>query len=253
MPDAPPSGPVWILASQSPRRRALMAALGLPHEVVAADVPEDPRDGEEPQALALRLALAKARAVAARYPQRYVVAADTVVAVGRTILGKPADEAEAVEMLRFLRGRVHRVFTALAVLAGPLGLGAGDLAAISVRMRAYQDEEILAYVRTGDPLDKAGAYAIQHRGFRPVAELHGCYAGVLGFPLCHFGRTLRSLGLAHPADIPALCQRHTGIPCRVHPEVLAGDPLWRFPWPGDNPCVAPTGGGCSGCEPTSTR
>ncbi len=232
MPDALPQEPVWILASQSPRRRALMLALGLPHEVVAADVPEDPLDGEDPQALALRLALAKARAVAAQHPQRYVVAADTVVAVEGAILGKPADEAEAVEMLRLLRGRVHQVFTAVAVLAGPLGLGAGDLAAISVRMRAYRDEELLAYVRTGDPLDKAGAYAIQHQGFRPVADLRGCHAGVLGFPLCHFWRVLRSLSLPRPYYVPALCREHTGFPCQVYPEVLAGAPLWRFPWPG---------------------
>lgn len=209
-----------------------MLALGLPHEVVVADVEEDPLDGEDPQALALRLALAKAQAAAAQHPQRYVVAADTVVAVEGTILGKPADEAEAVEMLRLLRGRVHQVFTAVAVLAGPLGLGAGDLAAIAVRMRDYQDEEILTYVRTGDPLDKAGAYAIQHRGFHPVAAIRGCYAGVLGFPLCHFWRVLRSLGLPRPADVPALCREHTGFPCQVYPEVLAGEPLQRFPWPG---------------------
>jgi len=232
MPDASPPGPVWILASQSPRRQALMLALGLPHEVAAADVAEDPRDGEDPSALALRLALAKAQAVAARHPRRCVVAADTVVAVGRAILGKPADEAEAVEMLRLLRGRAHQVFTAVTVLAGPLGLGATDLAATSVRMRAYRDEEILAYVRTGDPLDKAGAYAIQHQGFRPARDFTGCYAAVLGFPLCHFWRVLRSLGIPGPADVPHLCQEHTGVPCRVYPEVLAGDPLRRFPWPG---------------------
>ncbi|MGQ9569029.1 MAG: Maf family protein [Anaerolineae bacterium] len=242
MPERPLPKPVWILASQSPRRQALMLALGLPHEMVAADVAEDPHDGEDPQALALRLALDKAQAVAERYPQHYVVAADTVVAVGRAILGKPADEAEAVEMLRLLRGRVHQVFTAVAVLAGPLGSGAGDLATISVRMRAYRDEEILAYVRTGDPLDKAGGYAIQHQGFRPVADLHGCYAGVLGFPLCHFWRVLRSLGLPRPADVPALCREHTGFPCRIYPEVLAGEPLQRFPWPSHGQAAGEQGG-----------
>lgn len=229
MPDAPLPEPVWVLASQSPRRQAFLAALGLPHEVVAAHVPEDPQGGEDPEALALRLALSKAQAVAALRPQRYVVAADTVVAVEGAILGKPADEAEAVEMLRLLRGRAHQVFTALTVLAGPLGLGAQDLAATSVHMRAYREEEILVYVRTGDPLDKAGAYAIQHQGFRPVRDFQGCYAAVLGFPLCHFWRVLRSLGIPGPADVPVLCREHTGVPCHIYAEVLAGEPLRRFP------------------------
>lgn len=228
MPDPLPSEPAWILASRSPRRQAFLSALGLPHRVVAADVDENPLPGEEPGSLALRLALEKAQAVARRHPDGYVVAADTVVALGDTLLGKPADEDEAVAMLRLLRGREHRVFSALAVLAGPLGRGAADLAAIPVHMRDYGDGEVLAYVRTGDPLDKAGGYAIQHGGFRPVAAIRGCYAGVMGFPLCHFRRMLRALGIPFRDDVPDLCQGHTGAPCLVHPEVLAGEPLRAF-------------------------
>lgn len=234
MPEPPPPVPAWILASRSPRRQALLATLGLPYHVVAADVDEDPQPGEDPGSLALRLALEKAWAVASQHPDRYVVAADTVVALGDTLLGKPANEEEAVAMLRLLRGREHRVVTALVLLAGPLGYGAADLATVPVRMRDYRDAEILAYVRTGDPLDKAGGYAIQHGGFRPVAAIRGCYAGVMGFPLCHFRRMLRALGIPFREDIPILCRRHTGARCHIHPEVLAGEPLRLFALPGSS-------------------
>lgn len=208
-----------------------MDLLSLCDQVAEAGVIEDPAEGESPRALALRLALAKALAVARRHPQARVVGADTVVAVDDMILGKPADGTEAVEMLRLLRGRAHQVFSGLVVLDGETGLGTADSAATEVWMRDYTDREITAYVRTGDPLDKAGGYAIQHGGFRPVARMEGCYASVMGFPMCHLRRSLRALGIPYQRDMPALCRAHTGHPCQVYPQVLRGDPLWLFRLP----------------------
>ena len=112
------------------------------------------------------------------------------------ILGKPADAYEAESMLRRLRGREHQVFTALAVVRRSEGFLALDWCVTDVPMRTYSDEEMCAYIATGDPLDKAGAYAIQHPDFSPVAELQGCFANVMGLPLCHVERTLMQAG--HP-------------------------------------------------------
>jgi len=222
---------LWILASRSPRRRAFMSLLGLPHEVVSADVEESPLEGEGPQATALRLGLSKAGAIASEHPRRRIIAADTVVVVDDAILGKPADGDEAAKMLRLLRGRPHRVISGLAVLDGGSGRGVADFAATEVWMRDYTDGEIRSYVRTGDPLDKAGAYAIQHGGFRPVDRMEGCYASVMGFPMCHLRRALRRLGIPFEGDVPALCLAHTDHSCRMYPQVLAGKPLWRFSLP----------------------
>ena len=144
----------------------------------------------------LRLAEGKARAVfAAQVPvDSLIIAADTTVADGTDILGKPVDEQQAVEMLTRLRGHQHQVYTAVALLRAADGALLLDACVTDVPMRDYTPQEIAAYVATGDPLDKAGAYAIQHAGFHPVEHLEGCYANVVGLPLCHLRRSAAAAG-----------------------------------------------------------
>ncbi|MFZ1753727.1 MAG: Maf family nucleotide pyrophosphatase, partial [Caldilineaceae bacterium] len=173
-----------ILASASPRRRQFVAGLGIDVATAAADIDETPLPGEGAKALARRLALAKARAVAAdssmTQHHALVIGADTVVALDGTLLGKPADVQEAAAMLAALAGRVHQVHSALALVHvdGDEQTHRVVLNTTHVTMRDYSAAEIDAYVATGDSLDKAGAYAIQHRGFEPVARVDGRPAGV---------------------------------------------------------------------------
>jgi septum formation protein len=208
-----------LLASQSPRRRELLTLLELPFEATVAHVIEVPRSNEPPDELVVRLSQAKARAVFT-CSDVVVIACDTVVALDGEILGKPRDASEATAMLRRLRGRSHAVYSAVTLLEPSTGRTLTDVAETQVTMRAYTEVEIAAYVASGDPLDKAGAYAIQHAGFHPVAEIEGCYANVVGFPLCHLTRCLRAWGIAPSADVPAACQSHTERRCRIHPSIL---------------------------------
>jgi MAF protein len=213
-----------VLASNSPRRRQLMALGGWFFTLIPADVDERPLPGEQPEEYVLRLAEWKARAAAGRAPQAsIVIAADTTVADGWDILGKPANAAEAEDMLRRLRGRTHRVYTALVALRPADGDLVRDCCQTEVPMRAYSDEEMLAYIISGDPLDKAGAYAIQHDGFNPVERLWGCYANVMGLPLCHLQRTLERLGVPAENDVPQACQTALGYDCPVYAQVLKGE------------------------------
>ena len=175
-----------ILASQSPRRRRFLHDLGLNFTTLAADIDETPLPDEEPAATALRLAEAKALAIAAQLkesPPCLILASDTVVAMEQEMLGKPMDAEDAARMLRILRAAPHAVHTAVCALAYPSGESHTRLNSTTVIMRAYTDAEIDAYVATGDPFDKAGAYAIQHPIFAPVARLDGCYTSVMGLPL----------------------------------------------------------------------
>jgi len=210
--DTPLTGfPRLVLASQSPRRRALLTALGVTFTVDAADVDETPLPGEPPDALACRLCRAKAAAVAARHPGATVLAADTMVATDGMLLGKPADAFEATAMLRMLRGRTHQVYTAVCVAhAGAL---ASQLSISDVTMRPYSDAEIAAYVATGDPLDKAGAYAIQHLLFAPVAGWGGCYASIMGLPLGVAAAMLADAGIRVPANVANICANLSGGVC----------------------------------------
>ena len=214
------SKPRLLLASQSPRRHELLALLGIPFEVTAPDVAEVPRADESPVALAIRLSQAKARAACSDAAIFGVIACDTVVALDGELLGKPRDAAEATAMLRRLRGRRHTVHSAVNLLETATGHTLTDVAETQVVMRAYTDAEMAAYVASGDPLDKAGAYAIQHSGFRPVAELRGCYANVMGLPLCHLTRCLRVWEVEPLQDVPTVCQAHTGHHCSVHTTIL---------------------------------
>ncbi len=213
------SDPCLLLASQSPRRRELLTLLGLPFDVAVADIAEGPQPGEPPRDLVARLSQEKARAVTAR-PDTLVIACDTVVAFEGELLGKPRDAVEATTMLNRLRQRTHTVYSAITLLETAAGRTLTEVIKTQVAMRAYGDAEIAAYVASGDPMDKAGAYAIQHTGFHPVAELRGCYANVMGLPLCHLARRLRDWGIEPPNDVPAACQAHVGRRCAIYGAIL---------------------------------
>jgi MAF protein len=189
--------PQLVLASRSPRRRQLLAHLGLPFRVVIPQVEEDvaPAAMGKPEELAEALALAKAEAVAREQKEGIVIAADTIVVDGDTILGKPADDSEAEATLRRLRAREHRVVTGLAVVDAGSGQREATHVVTAVRMRPYSDGEIAAYVASGEPLDKAGAYAIQDERFHPVASYDGCYCNVVGLPLKALVLLLRRAGV----------------------------------------------------------
>jgi septum formation protein len=189
-----------------------------------AEVDETPLPGESPKTYVLRLAEAKARSVARMTgPEAIVIAADTTVVDGGEIFGKPENASQAEDMLRRLRGHSHQVYTALAVLCGSDNALLTDCCVTDVPMRDYSEEELLDYVSTGDPLDKAGAYAIQHPGFKPVTSLQGCYANVVGLPLCHLTRTLDKLEVYPVSNLPQACQASLQYACPVYQRVLDGD------------------------------
>ncbi len=191
-----------ILASASPRRRQLLAVLGVPFQAIDVDADETPLPDELPVALAERLAQAKATAGARQYPGQVSLGADTVVALGEESIGKPCSVDEAVRTLQRLRGVEHRVITAVA--AAQQGLEDTEpriwarVAVARVWMRPYTQDEILAYVASGDPFDKAGSYAVQHAEFRPVARIEGCFLTVVGLPLPESRAVLVEAGLALP-------------------------------------------------------
>ena len=214
--------PNLILASNSPRRLQLLALAGWKFSVSAANVDESPRPNEEPADYVLRLAEAKARAAVGDTDQ-FVLAADTAVVDGMDILGKPKDNAEAIAMLKRLRGHTHQVYTGVALLRLSDGLLLKDVCVTDVPMRGYLDEEILNYVQTGDPLDKAGAYAIQHSGFRPVENMSGCYANVMGLPMCHIIRMMQMINIHPNTDVFAVCETSLGNECAVAETILRGE------------------------------
>ena len=221
--------PVLLLASNSPRRRQLLALGEWEFVVYPANIDEKHLPGESPSSYVLRLAQTKARSAASGaaaqvQPGWLVVAADTIVVdqtpAGPEILEKPASQAEAFRMLAQLRGRSHQVYTALAVYDPSRDRLLTDLCIIDVPMRAYSDAEITSYIASGDPMDKAGAYAIQSPQFHPVEHLRGCYAGVMGLPLCHLQRTLHLFGVNPAHNLSLACQAEIKYQCPVYPEIL---------------------------------
>jgi len=188
------------------------------------EVDESRSAGEAPADYVLRLAEAKARAAMDGSPRgALIVAADTAVVDGENVLGKPANAAEAAHMLRVLRRRTHQVLTGLAVLNPGSGQFATDVCVTDVPMRDYSEVEIGAYVASGDPLDKAGGYGIQHADFHPVREMAGCYASVMGLPLCHLLRLLTRFQAASQPDLPDRCQAHLKYACPVSGAILRGE------------------------------
>lgn len=179
------SAPVkLVLASASPRRRELLAQAGFAFDVLTAGIPEDRRPGEDPTRYVTRLAREKAEAVAERHslpPDTLILGADTIVLVDDELLGKPKDTADAARMLRLLSGRTHQVITGVCLKKGRNVQVAAEVTC--VRFHTLSGQEIDAYIATGEPMDKAGAYAIQGRAGRWIPRIDGCYFNVVGLPL----------------------------------------------------------------------
>jgi septum formation protein len=218
-----------ILASNSPRRRQLLGWLGFPFEVCAADIDETPLAGERPDEYTCRLAKEKALAVSSGFqPGDLILASDTTVAVQdqdddahMSILGKPDGAVEAEAMLRSLRGRIHQVYTAVALARAAQSADTVriELCSTAVLMRTYSDAELTHYINSGDPLDKAGAYAIQHSGFHPVERIEGCFASVMGFPMCHVLFLLAQEGIVPPVNVPRHCLDELGYDCPIYASI----------------------------------
>lgn len=186
-----PDKPI-ILASASPRRAEILKKIGLDFAVRPSDVDENNAATLPPAEYAIEVAKRKARAVAAAVATGLVIGADTIVVLGNEILGKPASEQNAGEMLQRLSGKTHRVFTGFALIDRPSNREAAGLEMTEVTFRALEETEIAAYVRSGEAMDKAGAYGIQDASAVFAERINGCFYNVVGFPLTRFYVTLRS-------------------------------------------------------------
>lgn len=215
------------LASSSPRRSQLLRLGGWTFEVIPAHIDEHSLSGETALEYVTRLAEEKARAVAACLGEGIVLAADTIVVDGingdEIILGKPETPQDAEAMLRRLRGHSHRVLTGIAVLDVSQASLVSNCCETQVPMREYTEAEMLEYIASGDPFDKAGAYAIQHPGFHPVEKMEGCFANVMGLPLCHIARLLKSVGLPPVEDFATICQTEFNASCTIQERILPGE------------------------------
>ncbi|MDT8419269.1 MAG: Maf family protein [Desulfuromonadales bacterium] len=189
-----------ILASASPRRKQLLEQIGLEFQVIPSRAEEFILEKESPEEHVIRLSLDKAHEVARRdgVDGRWVIGSDTIVLCAGQILGKPADEQHAAEMLRMLSGREHRVLSGYAILDLKTGKQRAEAVSTNVRFRELTDREIARYIASGEPADKAGAYAIQGLGVCFVAEISGSYTNVVGLPLCRLTLALKELGVPLP-------------------------------------------------------
>ena len=185
----------FILASASPRRRELLAAVGLDFEVIPSAVPEVHQAGESPEEYVARLSRDKAAAVAAKHPDRWVIAADTTVLLGEELLEKPVDPDDAKRMLATIAGKTHVVYTGVTLQNAAAGHHETRVAESEVRMLPLSPREIDWYVATGEPLDKAGAYAVQGIGAMFIDSVHGSYTNVVGLPLALLYQMLRKAGI----------------------------------------------------------
>ena len=193
-----------ILASTSPRRRDILALLGVPFEVRAPDFTETTRKELTPQAEALELALGKARSIAAGRPDALVVGGDTLIALGEEKIGKPEDADDAAAILRRLSGRTHRVLTGVAVINGATGAEFTHVECVEVRVRRCTGAEIADYVARGESMDKAGAYSIQGEGHRLIEGIRGDYLAAVGLPLRPVAGYLGDVGVEVPVDVERL-------------------------------------------------
>jgi septum formation protein len=188
-----------ILASGSPRRREMLEAMGLKFDVIPSEVEESGGEGQKPDELAQRWAREKAESVSGAHPDRWVLGADTIVVLGKRIFGKPKDLAEAVSVLKDLSGKTHEVITGMCLVhAGKSFLRVGSVCT-KVTFKDLREVEILAYVNTGEPLDKAGGYGIQGAAAYMVRSLEGSYTNVVGLPLCEALEWLFDRGVIAPA------------------------------------------------------
>lgn len=212
-----------ILASGSPRRQQLLRDLGLNFEIITADIDETPRPNEDPLVLVQRLAESKAETVAKQQVQRgqpcLIIAADTMVAHDGALLGKPIDRDHARELLLQLRSQIHQVHSALSMVRlerdGAFSQQQTKINSSDIFMREYSDAEIDAYIASGDPMDKAGAYAIQHPTFAPAQRLSGCISGVMGLALIDLTTMLAEFGIETNADTDtvSICEGYASFAC----------------------------------------
>lgn len=189
------TAPLLILASASPRRRELLQQAGVAFTVVPSQITEEQLAGEAPEIYALRLACEKALEVAQRHPGVWVLGADTIVEIDNQVLGKPQDEADGGRMLEMLSGRTHRVITAFALVNENGHLRMNQAITSTVTFKPLANEQIRAYLATGEPFDKAGAYAIQGLGAALVEHVEGSYTNIVGLPLDEVLAALRAIGL----------------------------------------------------------
>ena len=185
----------FILASASPRRRELLASVGLDFDVIPSAVPEVRAEGESPEEYVARLSREKAAAIAARHGDRWIIAADTTVLLGEELLEKPADPADAQRMLATIAGKTHIVYTGVTLQNAARGYHDTRVAESEVRMLPLTEREIEWYVATGEPLDKAGAYAVQGIGAMFIDSVHGSYTNVVGLPLALLYQMLKRAGI----------------------------------------------------------
>lgn len=215
-----------VLASSSPRRAEILGRLGIAFETAVPGVDEpEPPSGADPVEVAQGLALAKARAAASLRSAGSVLAADTVVELDGVLLGKPGDGEDAARMLRALRGREHRVITAVALVDAATGETAEAYRASRVLMRDYAADEIEAYVASGAPMDKAGAYGVQDEAFAPAAEVRGCHLNVVGLPVCEVLKMAERFGLRlrpKPGEAWPALERCPACAQQVRPKPLSG-------------------------------
>jgi nucleoside triphosphate pyrophosphatase len=190
----------FILASSSPRRRELLASIGLDFDVIPSHVPEIHEEGEAPEEYVARLSRDKAGAVAVEHPSRWVIAADTTVLLGEQLLEKPLDEQDAARMLAAIAGKTHTVYSAITLENRSGEYRETRVAESEVRMLSLSSDEISWYVGTGEPMDKAGAYAAQGMGGMFIESIHGSYTNVVGLPLATLFQMLRKAGL-NPVEL----------------------------------------------------
>ncbi|MCA9948714.1 MAG: septum formation protein Maf [Anaerolineales bacterium] len=210
----------FILASQSPRRQALLGLVGFPFEVQIANANEESVTDSNPSVNVVETARLKANMIANHIKRPFpshtiLIAADTTVVLDDQMLGKPNSTYQARQMLIALRNRKHAVHTGLVLLDFSSGMEVTGVHTAYVTMRNYGDDEIEAYVASGDPMDKAGAYAIQHPQFNPVAQLDGCYLGVMGLSVCHLLHLLTHFNVPLAADLTAVSTAHQQYPCQL--------------------------------------
>lgn len=220
-----------VLASNSPRRKELLMLTGWSFQIMANPVDEKVLPEEKPEIYVERIATMKAEAAldaltSNLWMESLVIACDTAVYDGKSILGKPIDRDDAIEMLMNLRGRIHQVYSGLVVINLLDRSAHKDTCITDVPMREYSEDEMMDYISSGDPMDKAGAYAIQHHQFRPVSDLSGCYANVMGLPLCHLTRMLINLEIVPESNVPEVCQAYLKYKCQIFQSIL--DDVIRF-------------------------
>ncbi len=188
-------GNAIILASESTRRVDILRTLGIPFSIIPPDVDESRKLEETPREYVLRISYEKAHKVGRHFPDKWVIGADTIVVYKNRILGKPVNENEAFKTLQLLKGKWHKVITGFCVLNVEREITCHDAVETRVFMKDLVDEEITNYIRTSEPLDKAGSYAVQGKGGYMVKEIKGSYSNVVGLPICEVAEVLLSLGI----------------------------------------------------------